>query len=226
MKYHRNVQCDCRYSVSDNLNKLRLKLSAICRSIRLFLAHESEVSNSLCAALMSYLKKYGSERVTTTVHDLHRSISDSLVPASRLVPFVDQNLLLETCKKLSSMGHVLFLPHDKNKMEGVLVVDKHTILSKVHACLQAKKDMTNGIGVIEEEHLKHVLSNLLEGLMEPTQAIRYLIFSQFCTKITANQLISVPQGFEGLTNYFFPSLANTLRLDDSSFPYFLPLGLQ
>ena len=98
LKYHGNVQCDCRYSVSDNLNKLRLKLSAICRSIRLFLAHESEVSNSLCAALMSYLKKYGSERVTITVHDLHRSISDSLVPASRLVPFVDQNLLLETCK--------------------------------------------------------------------------------------------------------------------------------
>ena len=73
--------------------------------------------------------------------------------------------------------------------------------------------MTNEIGVIEEEHLKCVLSNLLEGLMEPTQAIKYLIFSQFCTKITANQLVSVPQGVKGLTHYFFPSLASTLRPD-------------
>ena len=135
LKYHGNIQCDCRYSVSDNLNKLRLKLSAIRRSIRLFLAHESEDSNSLCAALMSYVKKDGQGKVAITVYDLHKSISDSLVSASRLVPFVDQYLLLETCKKLSSMGHLLFLPHDKNEMEGVLVVDKHTILSKVHACL-------------------------------------------------------------------------------------------
>ena len=213
LKYHGYIQCDCRYSVSYNLNKLRLKLSKICRSIRLFLAHESEDSNSLCAALMTYMKKEGPENVTITVHDLHKSISDSLAPSSKMVLLVDQTLLLETCKKLSSMGHVLFLPHDKNKMEGVLVVDKHTILSKVHACLQAKKDMTNGIGVIEEEHLKHVLSDLLEGIMEPTQAIKYLTFSQFCTEIVANQLISVPQGFEGLTHYFFPSLASTLKPD-------------
>ena len=213
LKYHGNIQCDCRYSVSDNLNKLRLKLSTIYKSICLFLAQESEVSNSLCAALMSYVKKYGPEYVAITVHDLHKSISDSLAPASTLVPFVDQNILLETCKKLSSMGHTLFLPHDKNEMEGVLVVEKHTILSKVHACLRAKGDMANEIGVIEEEHLKCVLSGLLQGIMEPTQAIKYLIFSQFCTEITANQLISVPQGFEGLTHYFFPSLASTLRPD-------------
>ena len=210
LKYHGNIQCDCRYSVSDNLNKLRLKLSTICRSIRLFLAHESYVSNSLCAALMSYVKKEGP---AITVHDLHKSISDSLAPASTLVPFVDQNLLLETCKKLSSMGHTLFFPHDENEMEGVLVVEKHTILSKVHACLRAKGDMANEIGVIEEEHLKCVLSDLLQGIMQPTEAIKYLIFSQFCTKITANQLISVPQGIKGLTHYFFPSLASTLRPD-------------
>ena len=216
LKYHGNIQCDCRYSVSDNLNKLRLKLSAIYKSIRLFLAHESENSNSLCAALMSYLKKDGQGNVTITVHDLHKAISDSLAPSSRLVPFiVDQTVLLKACKKLSSMGHVLFLPHDKNEMESVLVADKHTILSKVHACLRAKKDMTNEIGVIEEEHLKHILSDILEGIMEPTQAIKYLIFSQFCTEITANQLISVPQGIAGLTHYFFPSLASTSRPEDT-----------
>ena len=232
LKYHGNVLCDCRYSASDNLRKLRLKLSTICESIRLFLAHESQDSNSLCAALMSYLKKDGPQNVTITVHELHKSISDSLTPASRLVPFVDQNLLLQSCKKLSSMGHVLFLPHDKNEMDSVLVVDKHTTLSKVHACLQSKKDITNGFGVIEEEHLKCVLSGLLQGIMEPTQAIKYLLFSQFCTEITANQLISVPRDFKGLTHYFFPSLASTLRPDaalllgDSDYTHLYTWGLK
>jgi hypothetical protein len=50
--------------------------------------------------------------------------------------------------------------------------------------------------------------------MDPELAVKYLLFAQFCTEITASQLLSVPQNFKGVTHYFFPSLVSASRPSD------------
>ena len=157
LKCHGFIQCDCRYSTSDNMKHLRQKLNTICKSVRLFLAHESDLSNKRCASLMYHIEHSMSKEVTMTVNKLHKLITSSLTPGSSLAQFVDSDLLLETCKTLSSNGHLLLLPHDDDSKESLLILDNEFILSKVHACLALiKKRLTNELGILEEGQLKQV----------------------------------------------------------------------
>ena len=215
LKYHGFIQCDCRYSTSDSMKHLRQKLNTICTSVRLFLAHENDLSNKRCASLMYHIEHSMSKEVTMTVNKLHKRITSSLTPGSPLVQFVDSELLLETCKTLSSNGHLLLLPHDDDIQESLLVLDNDFILSKVHACLALiKKSLTNEIGILEESQLGQILSELFVESMKSELAIKYLVFAQFCTKVSSDQLISVPANIRGISHHFFPNLAQASRPAD------------
>lgn len=62
VKCHGFIHCDCRYPASIQLNEIREKISSICRSIRLFIAHhESSFSTRLCASLMRHLQQSSSK---------------------------------------------------------------------------------------------------------------------------------------------------------------------
>ena len=216
LKYHGFIQCDCRSSTSDNMKYLRQKLNTICKSVRLFLAHESDLSNKCCASLMYHIEHSMSKEITMTVNKLHKLITSSLTPGSSLVQFEDSDLLLETCKSLSSNGHLLLLPHDDDDAkESLLILDNEFILSKVHACLALiKKRLTNEIGILEESQLRQILSELFVESMKSELAIKYLVFAQFCTKVSSDQLISVPANMSGTSHYFFPNLAQASRPAD------------
>ena len=215
LKYHGFIQCDCRYSTSDNMKHLRQKLNTICKSVRLFLAHESDLSNKHCASLMYHIEHSMSKEITMTVNKLHKLITSSLAPGSSLAQFVDSDLLLETCRSLSSNGHLLLLPHDDDSKESLLILDNEFILSKVHPCLALiKKRLTNEIGILEESQLGEVLSELFVESMESDLAIKYFVFAQFCTEVSTDQLISVPANIRGTSHYFFPNLAQASRPAD------------
>ena len=215
LKYHGFIQCDCRSSTSDNMKHLRQKLKTICKSVRLFLAHESDLSNKRCASLMYHIEHSMSKEITMTVNKLHKLITSSLKPGSSLVQFVDSDLLLETCKTLSSNGHLLLLPHDDDAKESVLILDNEFILSKVHACLALIKNrLTNEIGILEESQLGQILSELFVESMKSELAIKYLVFAQFCTEVSSDQLISAPANISGTFHYFFPNLAQASRPAD------------
>ena len=212
LKYHGFIQCDCRSSTSDSMKRLRQKLNTICKSVRLFLAHESDLSNKRCASLMYHIEHSMSKEVTMTVNKLHKLITSSLAPGSSLVQLIDSDLLLETCKTLSSNGHLLLLPHDDDAKESMLILDNEFILSKVHVCLAlVKKRLTNEIGMLDESQLKQVFSELFEESMESDLAIKYFIFAQFCTEVSSDQLISVPASISGISHYFFPNLVQASR---------------
>ena len=215
LKYHGFIQCDCRYSTSDNMKYLRHKLNTICKSVRLFLAHESDLSNKRCASLMYHIEHSMSKEVTMTVNMLHKVIARSLTPGSSLAEFVDSDLLLETCRSLSYNGHLLLLPHDDDAKESLLILNNEFILSKVHACLAIiKKSLTNAIGMLEESQLKQGLSVMLKESIKSNLTIKYLIFAQFCTEVSSDQLISLPANIRGVSHYFFPNLVQTSRPAD------------
>ena len=216
IKYHEFIQCDCRYPTSSNLDHLRQKFDSIGKSIRFVLANSepnSHSRNSYSAALMHYLKHSRCTKPTITVSQLHTWILAS-AENSTLNPFVDKTVLLQTCKDTSSNGHILFLPHNKDEQESVLILDKAAI--KLHACFKECKAKANNIGVLEESKLKSILSDFLKDIpMEPDLAIKYLIFSQFCTEITADQLITTTsRDVSEVVYYFFPNLASASRPDD------------
>ena len=212
IRYHGLFQCDCRYSISSGLYHLRQQLKSICRSIQVILARcESNNSNRLCASLMHILKYNIQEKAIITVSEVMKHIKESAYEE-----LLDESLLVQTCKLLSSNGHLLFVCHENNIMEkSFLVLNKSVFLQEVHACLRdIKAYLPNEFGIVEENKLREILSESLKNVMEPEQAIKYLIFTQFCTKITSDQLICPPDGEKIVTFYFFPNLALASRPGD------------
>lgn len=214
INFHGFIRCDCRYSTSDNLNQLRQSLNTICQSIRLFVTRrESDYSNRLCASLMYHLQQSRSDQVTITVGELCEQIRHLETPGQTLVQLTDLKLLIQTCNNLSSNGHVLFFLHDIKEEKSVLVLDEKVILSEVHACLTIiKEDLGNEIGMLEENQLKEILFKSLNcSTIEPDLAIKYLVFTQFCTEVTPDKLISVPGEMKRVKHYFFPNLVLASR---------------
>ena len=216
IRYHGLILCDCRYSYSSDMNQIRKKLKYVFRSIQVILAQcESSDSNRLCASLMHILKYNIPEKAIITVSEVMKHIKKSYSEE-----LLDESLLVQTCKLLSSNGHLLFMCHEDNILEkSLLVLNKRVILQKVHACLRPrardiKTSLPNEFGIIEENKLRETLSESLKNVMEPEQAIKYLIFTQFCTEITSDQLISPPDGEKIVTYYFFPNLALASRPSD------------
>ena len=230
VSYHGFIHCDCRYSASDSLKELRRNLDVICRFIRWDLTRqESDYSNRLCASLMYYLQQTRSDQVTITVSKLHEQIKCLKTTWPILADFVDNelHLLFRTCNNLSSSGHLLFFKHDRSMERSVLVLDEEAILSKVHACLATvKSELDNNIGMLEEKKLKAILSSSMKKLMPPDLAIKYLLFTQFCTEVSADKLISVPADVVRQKQYFFPNLVLASRpssifsTDDYQFTHF------
>ena len=203
--YHGFISCDCRYYGS--LNQLRQKLKSICRSVRLVLANEESYdSNKLCASLMYHLKHNIPEQATVTLGELRKQFKELKSI------FFQQDLLIQTCKNLSINGHILFLPHDENPENSFLVLDEKKVLSKAQACLGFIKEELEDI--MDESELECILSKTFEDGMDLYFAIRYLIFTQFCTEIPSDHLISASLDEKHVTHYFFPNLVLATRPPD------------
>ena len=211
IQFHGLISCDCRYSGSSHMEHLRQKLNAVCMSVRRHIAHmESNYSNMLCASLMHYLQHNISYQAPTiTISKLRELIEQLEGPDQTLSLFelIDQDLLLCTCENLHSIGHLLFLPNNQNMNNSIIVLNQNTVLSRIHSCLGIiKKSLRNNIGMLEESELERVLHEHLKDMMSPDLAIKYLIFTQFCTKVSPDQLLSTPENLTSSIYYFFPNL--------------------
>lgn len=212
LKYHGFFPCDCRYSVSENLSKLLRKLCSICKQIQLILVqHENENTNQSCASLMYYLNTLRSMPVTISVGELWQQIKSN----KYLKPYLpDQDVLIKTCKTLSSNRHLMFLPQEDNVDQGLLVLNEKIILSELHSCLPEFEKEGNLFGILEESQLKQTLSKSLGKMMEPQLATRYLLLTQFCTEIFANHLVDcTPSSTDNVAYNFFPNLVHASRPD-------------
>ena len=199
------------------MNKLRLKLKYVCKCIRLFFAQGSDHhSNRLCAALMNHLEYNMPERAIVTTSELHEVIKNSFSQDPKLIPFIDRNLLIETCKNLGINGHLLFLSQSNMDMQdNLLIINEGVILSKVHICLIAiKKLLTNTIGILDENKFRNILSEVFKNTEK--EAVISFIFPQICIKIATNQLTSNPSLTSIKEKYchFFPSLVDASKPTD------------
>ena len=213
--YYEFIQCDCRYSTSQSLNQLRMRLNSICRTIQHVVAvNESNDFNKLCASLMYYLKHNIPDQATITVRGVMKHMQESRKPVVQSL-----RLLIETCKRLSSSGNLLFIVCDETPKNSLLVLNNTIILEKVHGCLTViKKEIPNEFGIVNENQLMKILSKSLEDVIEPDQAIKYLVFSQFCTKIPSGQL-NLPSTTKHEGNYyFFPNLVSDSGLPSDILP--------
>ena len=218
LNYHGFVHCDCRYSTSDNMNYLRQKIDTICTTIRRSLACQEDLSsNKMCAALMIFLQRLQPRQVAYTVSRLHTMIRTLKCLTPSLSLLRDQSLLIIACEALSSNGHLLFLPHEE-ATRSVIILEEAFILSKVHALLSDIKTslakFKDETGILSEEYLTYIILNSLKHEMEPEVTMKYLIFSQFCTKITSHQLLSYYKTEDTRTYYFFPNLTSRPRPAD------------
>ena len=216
IKYDGFIHCDCRYTTSENLNKLRVKLNSVCRSMQCAIAgNESNDSNKLCASLMYHLKYNMPEHATVTVRDVLKSIQESVPMDLVNCKLVDQSLLIQTLQHLSSNGHLLFIIHNENPEKSLIVLRNNIILEKVHACLtDIRKRLSNKFGIVEESQLTEILSESLKDVIEPEQAMKYLIITQFCSKIAPGQLLFLPDNVKNVNFYFFPNLVSASRPGD------------
>ena len=209
------IHCDCRYSVSTEMTTLRQKLETACILKRQsIIREEGDYSIQLCRSLRYYLQHNLSE-ITVTLSGLSKQLLQ-LEASQELIQLTDQNILFQTCEKLSFQGHLLFLLDDKSLEESLLILNESVVLSKVHASIGAlRKGITNDVGMFEERELEEsIRSCLLKDVMDPHLAIKYLTFTQLCIKIYPTQLINVPYILRGVTHYFFPNLVRAERPTD------------
>ena len=211
------IHCDCRYSVSTKMTTLRQKLESACIFKRQsIILGESDFSIQLCRSLKHYLQHNLSEVTVITMSELRKQLLQHEA-SQELIQLTNQNILFQTCEKLSSHGHLLFLLHNRNLEESLLILNESIVLSKVHASIGAlRKNMTNDIGMFKERELEEsIRSSLLKDVMDPPHlAIKYLTFTQVCTEIDPAQLINIPHAVRGVTHYFFPNLVCAERPTD------------
>jgi hypothetical protein len=216
LKYYEDfILCDCRYSASDDFKKLRQRVDSICRSIRYdLIRYESDYFNGLSASLKHHLQQCTPEQVTITVEELHEQIRHLETPGPTLIKLANLDLLIQICKNLASNGHLLFLLHESDIKMSLLILNDSVVLSRVHSLLASiKKLLSNDIGMLEEMKLEVLLSGSLKDIMEPTLALKYLIFLQFCTEVKPDHVLPVDL-LNGASHYFFPILIRTLRPSD------------
>ena len=205
INYEAFVCCDCRYPTSNALIQLHRQLAKLNISVGM-----DSHSTWLCVSIINYLNdklKKTTEHVTISLHSLSDRMKHWRFPAPKLA---DPKLLYETFSILSAnFGHFFFLPCDSDFEESILILDEKVLLSQVHGCLdQIKNHITSDVGIIEEKKLREVVSTHLKEVMNPKLAISYLVTTQFCTKITEDQLIvsTSPDFIEKKVYYFFPNL--------------------
>ncbi len=220
------IHFDCRYLTSGGMEQLCLQLGEISESIRSDIANgESYKSKKLCAALMNFitneLPAMISIKGAVTINELwkHYNSAASLGDSPELSlyfypsPLHNKLIFIQTCQKLNLNGNILLIPHEHNIEESLLVLNNNI---QVHACLkEIKQNISNDLGMLEEFRLKDILSDSL-GVMDSHQAIEYLKFSQFCTEITPDQLLSAPDKIDRENHYFFPNLVLATRPSSST----------
>ena len=203
--YHGLIECDCRYPVSKQMKCILSKIATIRKVITTnHVEEESDYSNRLCASLMHHFRHNESDLpATITLSELLQNIEAVQLPGPSLVRLTEKKLLIETCKALSSLGHILYFPHEINSDKSLLVINEEVILGNVHASIQhIKKGIPNDFGMLEGSELKGILTRKIP--MDPDMTIKYLIFAQFCTLVSID-LIREPT-YKEENFYFFPNL--------------------
>ena len=203
--YHGLIECDCRYPVSKQMKRILSKIATIRKVITTnHVQEESDYSNRLCASLIHHLRHNESDLpATITLSELLQNIEAVQLPGPSRSRLTEKKLLIDTCEALSSLGHILYFPHETNSDKSLLVINEEVILGNVHASIQhIKKGIPNDFGMLEGSELKGILTRKIP--MDPDMAIKYLIFAQFCTLVSID-LIREPT-YNEKNFYFFPNL--------------------
>ena len=165
---------------------------------------ESDYSNRLCASLMHHFRYHKSDLpATITLRELQQKIEAAQRPGPFLIRLTEKKLLIDTCEALSSLGHILYFPHETNSDKSLLVLNEEVILGHVHTSIQQiNEGILNDVGMLEESELKRILTRKIP--MDPDMAIKYLIFAQFCTLASIDLIRASPYKMKNF--YFFPNL--------------------
>ena len=217
---------DCRYSSSSGMTDLRYILYFFCKSVRLNSLRTKSESSEYCKHFLHFLKHSLPKEVKmisiTELNTRLQSFCKTPIPnpadkkeieALKLLVNNEERIYL-CCKTLSMSGFFFLLSHEEGKNKSLLILDEEVLLSKLHSCLECLKQEHTGNGIFEESKLKEILSRLLLNQMDPDLAIKYLIFTQFCTKVSSEQLMDVSSTSSTLgrvTYYFFPNMVNAKR---------------
>ena len=203
--YHGLIECDCRYPVSKQMKCILSKIATIRKVIITnHVQGESDYSNRLCASLMHHFRHHKNDLpVTITLRELQQKIEAVELPGPSLVRLTEKKLLIGTCKGLSSLGHILYFPHEINSDKSLLVINEEVILRHVHASIQhIKEGIINDVGMLEKSELKRILIRKIP--MDSDMAIKYLIYAQFCTLVSIDLIRQ--SSYKNKNFYFFPNL--------------------
>ena len=206
--YHGLIECDCRYPVSKQMKCILSKIATIRKTVTTnHVQEESDYYNRLCASLMHHLRRHNESDLpaTITLSKLQQNIEAVQLPGPSLSRLTEKKLLIETCEALSSLGHILYFPHETNSDKSLLVINEEVILGHVHASIQhIKEGIPNDVGMLEESELKRILIRKVP--MDSDMAIKYLIYAQFCTLVSIDLMRQ--SSYKNKNFYFFPNLVH------------------
>ena len=202
--YHGLMECDYRYPVSKQMKCILSKIATIRKTVTTnHVQEESDYSNRLCASLMHHFRHHKSDLpATIKLKGLQQKIEAVQLPGPSLSRLTEKKLLIDTCEALSSLGHILYFPHETNSDKSLLVINEEVILGHVHASIQhIKEGILNDFGMLEESKLR-ILTRRVP--MDPDMVTKYLIFAQFCTLVSIDLIRA--SSYKKKNFFFFPNL--------------------
>ena len=202
------VTLDCRVASSDGISKLQTLLQQICRLIRI----EANFDYQNGALLNDLIHQHLPGVTACTFSDLLNRLGE-VDDADLVQSLKSPELLLAACTSLNTSGHLIFMKDKQMPEHSWIVLDKVSILSKVHGLL---KHLREGNGIVPFSLLRDVITKHCKDLSLKL-VLQYMLRMEFCTEIDPQALSLIP-GFDQdcLQDhyYFFPSLISTDRPTD------------
>ena len=201
------VYCDCQYSDSENMKSLRNLIASVqnemCSTQNDFECTEKLLYRTLFRYLQ-YLSRY---RVSITLQELISIAKTIESPNANMRMLYDTNILNSTCEYLHKFHRILYFQHDNVFIEkSVIILDEDLLLKMINTYLIVSLEKFKD-GVVEESQLKNSICEIFSPKMFDTElAVKYLLFSNFCSEITYDKLSAIKQLKADSKYYVFPEL--------------------
>ena len=201
------VCCDCRYPGSESMKSLHNLIASVQNEMCDTQIKFECTEKLLCHTLFRYLQHLSRYRASITLQELISTAKTIESPNANMRMLYDINILNSTCEYLHKLGRILYFQHDNVFIEkSVIILDEDLLLKLINNYLMASLEKFKD-GVVEESQLKTSICELFSPKMFDTElAIKYLLFSNFCSEITYNKLSAIKQLKADSKYYVFPEL--------------------
>ena len=203
------ISCDCRYPNSTSIKELCSNIANF--GIKIEQHGLTDNKTFVTIHLFRYFQHLSKHLVTITLGSLSAKLKKIISTNEILKKLCDLQVLHKTCLHLKSSGRIKYhsLRDDPSDVENnVVILNEYALLQLIQRNLMSDLVRLNKHdGVVEQSELEMPVKKFFPSSYFDTKLfIRYLLYSQFCSEISYNNLCISKPLTPNKIYYIFPGL--------------------